>query len=67
MIEQLEESIRFDGPMDRKYMPKLPETRGEALTAAKHEVEKTTQRAAEERQRTEQRNAWVRALRESLA
>jgi hypothetical protein len=70
MIEQIESSIRFDCG---HYTPQVPE-RVSADLYAQQEIARLTkehgrdvQRLAEERERVAAQNAWVRALRDSLA
>lgn len=72
MREQLEETIRFDGD-ERDYyslyalLPDDPrEYRQQQIEKAKRDIAYHTDERRKEIERTESRNAWVAALRESL-
>lgn len=70
MADQLRESIKFDCGMD--YWPELPTLDGEEwmrqqVAKAERDVAYHTEEHQKEVERTEERNAWVRALRESLS
>jgi hypothetical protein len=68
MAEQLRESIRFDCGHEREPPVKLdgPAHLKRLLSKAQWDVEYHTKHHAEELARTDQRNAWVSALRESV-
>lgn len=70
MADQLRESIKFDCGMD--YWPDLPTLDGaewmaQQVAKAERDVAYHTEEHQKELERTESRNAWVRALRESLS
>lgn len=70
MIEQLEKSIEWDGPMEPRYGEEI-ETDTEKwhtqrLRQATKDIGRHKVEYAREVERTNQRNAWVNALRESL-
>lgn len=70
MVQQLEESIKFDcsGYSESPLIQQNgSEWRDSQLAVAKREIAYHTKSNAEELERTATRNAWVKALRESLA
>lgn len=70
MIEQLEESIEVDGPVDRKYLPKIEadctKWHADRVAQARADVERGAEEYAKDVKRARERTAWVRALRNSL-
>lgn len=66
MIDQLHESIRFDCiTLEVAELP-LNEFIMAQIDGARSDVEYCTKKAAEERERVERRNEWLRLLRESV-
>lgn len=69
MIEQIETSRRFDcsGTYDDKPKPLMPsEWKAKEMEKARRDIDYHTKEHAEEVNRTEGRNNWIKALRESL-
>lgn len=70
MVQQIEESIRFDcSPINWPEYPQLApeEWRAERLAKAQRDIEYHTEERAKEVKRARERTEWVRALRQSLA
>lgn len=68
MLKQIDESIEFD-IIDDKYLPTFltfDEWLAGQMERAKRDVEYYEKEHAEEVKRTEKRNAWLKALRDSL-
>lgn len=74
MLEQLQETLRFDGNAD--FWETQLETAtnsspmdyyGRDLSSAEHGINYHTVEYSKEVERTNERNAWIRALRESLS
>lgn len=68
MVQQLDETIRFDGQVYTTPEPTMDGKvwRDEQIAKALRDIEYHARELAAERQRAIERTAWVRALRESL-
>jgi hypothetical protein len=69
MIQQLESSIDFDCCYKLDMPHKLPggDYKAQQIKAAERDIQYHTAEQKKEVERTQERNAWVRALRESLS
>lgn len=69
MLQQIDESIKFDCNTSYYGEPELYSTRGWRdikIMKARRDIEYHTAEQAKEVEHTEQRNAWLKALRDSL-
>lgn len=67
MVEQLEESIRYDATKWERPEPETPEDwHSDRIAKAARDIAYHTEEDRKERERTAERNRWVRLLRESL-
>lgn len=70
MLQQLEETLRFDGtPLDAEHyeVPPFAEWKAAEVARAKAEPHRAEQAYDEAKMRADDRNEWVRALKASLA
>lgn len=70
MVQQLEETIRFDGDTDAQWFafdqPEFAPWREKRIAELQRDIERSREEYLKECERAEQRTKWVKALRESL-